>query len=64
VFVPLVVALSILTFCVWIALTATGTVPDSWYRDQPHAPSSALFSFMFALAVVVIACPCAVGLAR
>jgi E1-E2 ATPase len=64
VFVPLVVALSILTFCIWITLTATGAVPTSWYRDQPHAPSSTLFSFMFALAVLVIACPCAVGLAR
>jgi len=33
------------------------------YREQPGSPSPVLFSFLFALAVLVIACPCAIGLA-
>ncbi|CBN76837.1 conserved unknown protein [Ectocarpus siliculosus] len=63
VFVPCVVCLSLLTLVVWLALTMSGAVPEHWYRDQPGNPGPALFSFMFSLAVMVIACPCAVGLA-
>ncbi|CAB1097064.1 unnamed protein product [Ectocarpus sp. CCAP 1310/34] len=63
VFVPCVVCLSLLTLVVWLALTMSGAVPRHWYRDQPGSPGPALFSFMFSLAVMVIACPCAVGLA-
>eukprot|EP00903_Cladosiphon_okamuranus_P006647 g6490.t1 len=63
VFVPSVVCLSLLTLAVWLTLTLSGAVPEHWYRDQPGSPGPALFSFMFALAVMVIACPCAVGLA-
>ncbi|CAM9561185.1 unnamed protein product, partial [Ectocarpus fasciculatus] len=63
VFVPCVVCLSLITLAVWLALTMSGAVPEHWYRDQPGSPGPALFSFMFSLAVMVIACPCAVGLA-
>ncbi|CAM9129320.1 unnamed protein product, partial [Hapterophycus canaliculatus] len=63
VFVPGVTFLSLLTLAVWLALTLSGVVPERWYRDQPGSPGPALFSFMFSLAVMVIACPCAVGLA-
>ncbi|KAG5189442.1 E1-E2 ATPase-domain-containing protein [Tribonema minus] len=49
VFVPAVLAMSAVTFVVWMALTQSGAVPET--------------CFMFALAVLVIACPCAVGLA-
>ncbi|CAM9365622.1 unnamed protein product [Ectocarpus sp. 13 AM-2016] len=63
VFVPCVVCLSLVTLVVWLALTMSGAVPEHWYRDQPGSPGPALFSFMFSLAVMVIACPCAVGLA-
>eukprot|EP00611_Tribonema_gayanum_P001894 TRINITY_DN113_c3_g1_i3.p1 TRINITY_DN113_c3_g1~~TRINITY_DN113_c3_g1_i3.p1 ORF type:complete len:1168 (-),score=390.05 TRINITY_DN113_c3_g1_i3:442-3666(-) len=63
VFVPAVLAMSAVTFVVWMALTQSGAVPEAWYSELPGSPSATLFSFMFALAVLVIACPCAVGLA-
>ncbi len=63
VFVPTVVAIAVVTFSLWLILSHTGTVPASWRHDVPGSPSPSLFSFMFGLSVLVIACPCAVGLA-
>ena len=59
VFVPVVVAASLATFAAWLAACRAGAVPAAWYATD-GAP---LFSFLFALAVLVIACPCALGLA-
>lgn len=47
VFVPVVLALALITFCFWYFFT----------------PEGFLFAFKLAIAVVVIACPCAMGLA-
>jgi Cu+-exporting ATPase len=47
IFVPLVVLLALLTFCVWYFAVSAGF----------------LFAFQMAVAVVVVACPCALGLA-
>lgn len=59
-FVPAVAVCSIITFVLWISLSAAGVVPKEWYEDQSNY---VFFSFMFGLAVWVIACPCALGLA-
>ena len=58
-FVPGVVVLAIITFLVWYALAASGSIPPSWIG----ASSPTLFALTFALSVLVIACPCALGLA-
>ncbi len=63
VFVPIVVVIAVVTFSVWLILSYTGVVPASWRQQVPGSPSPSLFSFMFGLSVLVIACPCAVGLA-
>jgi Cu+-exporting ATPase len=59
VFVPVVVALSLLTFLAWYSCCRWGLVPQHWYGDE----SPATFSLLFGIAALVISCPCALGLA-
>ena len=61
VFVPTVAFLSIATFLIWFISCEMGVVPQDWLDKSEGNP--ALFSFLFALAVWVSACPCAFGLA-
>jgi P-type Cu+ transporter len=58
-FVPGVVALSIFVFCAWFFLAATNRIPIAWFSDE----GSFIFALLFALETMVIACPCALGLA-
>ncbi|KAG7361685.1 copper-transporting P-type ATPase [Nitzschia inconspicua] len=59
IFVPVVVALSFLTFLAWYGCCKGGIVPSSWYQGE----SPATFSLLFGIACLVISCPCALGLA-
>lgn len=54
-FVPIVLALGVVTFFVWFALAYTGTVQTTTF--------SVLFALRFAVAVLVVSCPCAIALA-
>lgn len=60
VFVPVVVSLAILTFIIWFIAGTFELFPLYWL---PEGHSVFLFSLMFGIAVIVIACPCALGLA-
>ncbi|MCH8908781.1 MAG: copper-translocating P-type ATPase [Candidatus Heimdallarchaeota archaeon] len=60
VFVPVVVIIAVLDFIIWYLLFTFNVVPSSWL---PPGSSPFLFSFLLAVSVLVIACPCALGLA-
>jgi Cu+-exporting ATPase len=60
VFVPIIVAAALLTWIGWYVAGVTGAFPADWI---PSGSNPFLFSMLFAIAVVVIACPCALGLA-
>ena len=61
IFVPTVCTISLLTYMTWYALCNTQVVPSSWYQELGEDPAT--FSLMFAIACLVISCPCALGLA-
>lgn len=60
IFVPTVIALALLTLLGWYIFGALGAYPESWL---PENGNYFVFSLMFSISVVVIACPCALGLA-
>ncbi|KAF8946830.1 serine/threonine protein kinase Ran1 [Haplosporangium gracile] len=60
VFVPVVIALAILTFAGWAIAGRVGAIPDGWI---PEGESYWVYATLYAVAVLVIACPCALGLA-
>jgi Cu+-exporting ATPase len=59
IFVPSVVAISIMTFLIWYGCCLGGLVPMDWMQGE----SPATFSLLFGIACLVISCPCALGLA-
>ncbi|KAJ1332944.1 hypothetical protein BSLG_008571 [Batrachochytrium salamandrivorans] len=60
VFVPGVLIVALVTLLAWIVAVTTGAVPLDWI---PTDRSPILFAAEFAISVLVIACPCALGLA-
>ncbi|XP_008798210.2 cation-transporting ATPase HMA5-like isoform X1 [Phoenix dactylifera] len=60
IFVPIVITMSLLTFFGWFLCGLLGAYPDSWVTESSNC---FIFSLMFSISVVVIACPCALGLA-
>eukprot|EP01025_Chloroclados_australasicus_P021671 TRINITY_DN22727_c0_g1_i7.p1 TRINITY_DN22727_c0_g1~~TRINITY_DN22727_c0_g1_i7.p1 ORF type:complete len:1004 (+),score=157.35 TRINITY_DN22727_c0_g1_i7:25-3012(+) len=60
VFVPIVVSCALLTFIAWYCSASMGAIPADWI-PKGHTPF--LFALLFSVSVLVIACPCALGLA-
>ncbi|CAN1327778.1 Copper-transporting ATPase RAN1, partial [Linum perenne] len=60
IFVPVVIALSLITWLGWYIGGTIGAYPEQWL---PEHGNFFVFSLMFSISVVVIACPCALGLA-
>lgn len=56
-------ALAILS--IWLGLAVTGSIPDDWIQAHgtPTMGDRVFFSFEFYIAVLVVACPCGIGLA-
>lgn len=59
VFVPAVISISTLVFFVWFGLASAQWIPAEWYAKE----GKFFFALLFALETMVIACPCALGLA-
>jgi Cu+-exporting ATPase len=60
VFVPVVIGLSLVTFLAWLTAYLSGNVPPQWIPAGTNGP---VFAMLFGISVLVIACPCALGLA-
>ncbi|XP_074572006.1 copper-transporting ATPase HMA5-like [Curcuma longa] len=59
-FVPLVIALAFLTWLIWYLTGKFNSYPKSWI---PSSMDSFQLALQFGISVMVIACPCALGLA-
>ena len=60
-FVPFVIFVAILTWLIWLTLGVSGTLPNA-YKDT-NVGGWVFWALQFPIAVLVIACPCGIGLA-
>ena len=59
VFVPIIITYAMVVFAVWMIASYTNVYPAAWRKGD----SEFIFSFEFFLSSMVVACPCALGLA-
>ncbi|KAK6908061.1 hypothetical protein I203_102062 [Kwoniella mangroviensis CBS 8507] len=59
-FVPVIVYFSLLVLAIWLILALTQTVDN---QDEGKAGGRVFFALEFAIASLVVACPCGIGLA-
>eukprot|EP00755_Sulcionema_specki_P005314 Sspe_Gene.32440::Locus_15903_Transcript_1_1_Confidence_1.000_Length_1944::g.32440::m.32440/K17686/copA, ATP7; Cu+-exporting ATPase len=59
VFVPTIVGYSLLVLVVWVVLGAVNAYPEEWRGGSTYL----VFALQFFIATIIIACPCAMGLA-
>lgn len=57
-FVPAIVGIACFTLAVWLLRGDIGDLPREWLGDQTRPGGWALFAIEFAVAVLVVACPC------
>jgi Cu+-exporting ATPase len=60
-FVPFIILIALLTWTVWFIVIYTMPDPEAYINDESVGKFT--FAFKFGIATMVIACPCALGLA-
>ncbi|CAE6511159.1 unnamed protein product, partial [Rhizoctonia solani] len=64
VFVPIVVWLSLVILAIWLGVSLGGVLPEgSLPMGRDGTGDKVFFAFEFMIAVLVVACPCGIGLA-
>ncbi|CAE6447725.1 unnamed protein product [Rhizoctonia solani] len=64
IFVPIVVWLSLIILTIWLGVSLGGALPEgSLPTGREGAGDKVFFAFEFTIAVLVVACPCGIGLA-
>jgi len=64
VFTPAIIYISIVVLTIWLGVSLSRVMPDSYLNeDQRDTSGRVFFSFQFAIAVLVVSCPCGAGLA-
>jgi Cu+-exporting ATPase len=61
IFTPVVLCIATITFTTWSLLAYYHRIPREWFEEEYGDPL--LFAMLFAISVIVISCPCALGLA-
>ncbi len=61
IFTPVVLCIATVTFTTWSLLAYYHRIPREWFEEEYGDPL--LFAMLFAISVIVISCPCALGLA-